>query len=61
MSIKTGIYEISSALDSQFFIGRCLIEDRSLLPKRVVTLPKDGGKVHPVCHFYTTRRLSLTQ
>jgi hypothetical protein len=38
MSLGSGIYIISNKLDNAF-VGRFPIEDRSLLPKKVVTLP----------------------
>ncbi|KAI0341519.1 proteinase inhibitor [Trametopsis cervina] len=41
MSLPTGTYEIRSAVNDQFWVGRPLAEDHSLLPKPITTLPKD--------------------
>ena len=43
MSLESGTYTIVSSL-SKFPVGRPLLEDRSLLPKRVMTL--DPGHNH---------------
>ncbi|KAG2010593.1 hypothetical protein CC2G_013406 [Coprinopsis cinerea AmutBmut pab1-1] len=42
MSIPSGTYEITSK-ENDLHVGRPLAEDRSLLPKRIVVLPKDGS------------------
>ena len=47
MALESGIYTITSKLED-FPVGRNPREDRSLLPKRVVILPKgiEDPKVH---------------
>ena len=44
MNISNGLYEIYSALSPEFFIGRPVAEDRSLLPKSIVTLPRGNDQ-----------------
>ena len=44
MAITAGVYEISSAISPDFFLGRSPHEDRSLLPKSIVMLPRNGDQ-----------------
>lgn len=49
-SITNGLYEITSALSDDLFVGRLSPEDMSLLPKAIVALQRGEGEApRPVC------------
>jgi hypothetical protein len=50
-AITPGKYHINTILGNSPFIGRPLKEDRSLLPKAVVTLPTQEASSCPVCPY----------